>query len=255
MTRHKIDSFAICRICNSGSSDDNRSSGKLQLKPYFGYYSGTWITFDVRKNSHKIKVKIEGCQDSCSIPLRTSQPCLDLSNSLTRIKIKDLCLQYAHSTKPLGIEAKYNPRRLGFLCEKLVLLNLNEINSSILPPVSFSHLNPDTFCTQDVIIKIWFSSSTHLTRIERMKVRQGISVAELKWMLCTKLPMQVEPSKLDIYEYNSVEKLSETSYLSPNQVIFHCIVLSSTHRDSIIVSLVGQEIAQIRVEPQDTTLT
>jgi hypothetical protein len=87
-----------------------------------------------------------------------------------------------------------------------------------------------------------------------MKVRQGISVAELQWMLCSKLTVKIEPSKLDIYEYKSMEKLSENSYLDPCQEIFHCVVLPSKHRDSIIVSLVGQHIEQIKVDPDNTTL-
>lgn len=256
-------SFATCRIynsCGSGGSGENlRSSGRIQLMPYFGHFSGKWITFDIRKSlnstgNHKIKVKIEGCQDSSSIHLRTHQPYLDLTKSVTRVKIKDLCLQYVHATKPPSLEFHHNPKTLAFLCEKTILLNLNEIDSSVLPPVSFSHLKPSTFSTQDIIIKVWFGSSSCLTRMERMKVRQGMSVAELQWMLCSRLPVKIEPSKLNLYEYKSMEKLSENSYLDPSQVIFHCVVLPSTHRDSIIVSLVGQHIEQVKVDSEAMTL-
>lgn len=254
-------SFATCRVYSNCGSDENRRwSGRLQLRPYFGHFSGLWVTFDIRRSlnsggNHKIKVRIEGCPDSrtSSINLR-HQSSLDLTKSVTRVKIKDLCLQYVHSTKPPNIEFQHNPCSLAFLCEKKVLLNLNEIDSSILPPLLFSHLNPSTFSTQDVIIKVWFGSSRCLTRIERMKVRQGISVAELQWMLCRKLVVKIEPSKLDIYDYKSMEKLSETSYLTPHQAIFHCVVLPSIHRDSIIVSLVGRDIGQIKVESRDLTL-
>ena len=252
-------SFATCRFYNSCSSENPRSSGRLQLRPYFGHFSGTWITFDIRKSlnsagNHKIKVKVEGSRDSTSIHLRTHQSSLDLTKSVTRVKIKDLCLQYVHATKLPNIELHHSPKSLAFLCEKTILLNLNEIDSSVLPPVSFSHLNPRTFSTQNIVVKVWFGSSSCLTRMVRMKVRQGISVAELQWMLCGKLHVKIEPSKLNIYEYKSMEKLSESSYLDPSQVILHCVVLPSNHRDSIIVSLVGKHMEQIRVDSEDMTL-
>ncbi len=191
------ESFAACHI-TCGSEENLRSSGKLQLKPYFGHFSGIWITFDVRKNldfagNHKIKVKVKGCRNPTSIHLRalpTLQPSLiDLAKSVTRLKLKDICLQYVHSLKPPKLELKHTPQRLAFLCEKKVLLNLNEIDSSVLPP------------------------------------------------------------NLDMYEYSSMEKLPENSYLTPSQINFHCVVLPVNHQDSIIVSLVGQCIEQIKVEP------
>ena len=257
--KNSAESFAICHI-SSGSDGNLRSSGRLQFRPYFGHFSGMWIDFDVRKNlssagNHKIKIKIEGCQDSSiHLRLRAQQPSLDLTKSVTRSKLKDLCLQYIHAIKSPNLKLQHGPKSLAFLCEKIILLNLNEINSSVLPPVSFSHLKPSTFLTQDVIIKVWFGSSSCPTKMERMKIRQGISVAELQWMLCNKLPGQIEPSKLDIYEYKSMEKLSESSYLTPKQVIFHCVAMPSTHRDSIILSLIGHGIEKIDVEPCNTTL-
>lgn len=247
------ETFATCRIYNSCGSRIRR----LQLRPYFGHFSGMWVTFDVRESAgnHRIKVKIRECQESASIHLRASQPSIDFTKSATRVMIKDLCLQYLHATKPPHLEVKHNPKSLNFLCEKIIVLNLNKLNPSVLPAVSFSHLNPSTFRTQDVILKIWFGSSSYPIRIERMKVRQGLSVAELKWMLCSKIAVQIEPSKLDIYKYKSMEKLSENSYLEPDQVNFHCVVLPPFHRDSIIVSLVGQDIEEIKVEPHDMTLS
>lgn len=261
MTNHissAVESFAPCYF-SYGSEENLKSFGKLQIKPYFGHYSGIWITFDVRKHldfagNHKIKVKIEGCRKPASIHLRglpTLQPGLDLTKSVTRQKLKEICLHYVHSLKPPTLELKHSPPSLVFLCEKKVLLHLNEIDSSVLPSTTFSHLNPNTFPTQDVHVKIWFGSSSWPTMIERIKVKQGISIAELQWMLVNKLPVKTEPFKLDIYEYKTMEKLSEHLYITPNQVNFHCIVLSDEHKDSIIVSLVGQGTEQIKVDSSD----
>ena len=251
MSRKFPDSFASCHF-TCGSEENTRSSGKLQLKPYFGHFSGSWMTFDVRKNldfagNHKIRVKIEGYLNSTSIHLRALKPVLDFSKSATRLKLKEICLQYVHSLKPPKFELKHSPQKLVFLCERKVLLNLNDIDTSVLPPTFFSHLNPVKFLTQDVHIKVWFGSSSFPTIMERMKVKQGILISELQWMLCNKLPVKVEPSKLDMYEYWNIEKVSENSYLSPNQVNFHCVVLPDNHQDSIVVSVVGHGIEQIKL--------
>ena len=250
-----VDSFATCHI-SCRSEGNVRSVGRLQIKPYFGYFSGCWITFDVRKSldsagNHKIKVKIDGCKCPSSIYLRTHQPLLDLSKSATKLKLKDLCFQYVHSTKAPNFNFTRNPSSLVFLCERKVLLSLNEINPAILPQVSFSHLNPNV---QDIIVKVWSGSSNYPTRIERMKVKQGISISELKWILCYKLSIGIEPSKLDIHEYRTVEKLSDDAYLASDQALFHCVVVPSIQRDSIIVCLVDQDIEEIKMDPHDMTL-
>lgn len=238
----------------SYSGGNQRSSGRLTVRPYFGHFSGLWITFDIRKSTNsagnqKVKIKIEGCRCPSPIYLRTHQPVLDLSKPDAQLQLKEICLQYAHAADVPQIQLQKNPRSLSFLCEKQILLNLNKVNSAILPQVSFSHLNPETFESQDVIIKIWFGSSSFPTRIERMKVKQGLSIAELKWMLCSKLSnlVTLSPLKLDIYDYRSMEKISDTTYLVPHQTIFHCVAQPPIHRDSIIVSLMGQDIDEIQV--------
>ena len=247
-----LDSFASCHI-SCGSGENVRSSGRLQVRPYFGHFSGLWVTFDVRKGldsagNHKVKVKIDGCRCASPIYLRANQAGgMDLSKPDTRLQLKEVCLQYLHASKAPNFELKRSPKSLSFLCEQKILLNLNELNSAILPQIAFSHLNPKTFNSQDVIVKMWFGSSRYPTRIERIKVKQGVSIAELKWMLCGKLSAGIEPAKLDIYDYRSMEKLPETSYLVPHQTIFHCVMLPPVQRDSVIVSLVGQDIGEIQV--------
>ena len=253
-------SFATCRAGirsgGRGSEEKSRLSGKLHLRPYFGHFSGLWITFEIKKKldsagNRKIKVKIDECHSpSPYLHLKCDK---DLTQVMLQRTLKETCIKYVHKSEIPNIVLERNPQSLSFLCEKTILLNLNEINPSILPSATFSHLDPSTFSTQDLFIKVWHGSSSHPTKMERMKVKQGILISELQWMLCSKLPVRTDPSNLELYEYSSTEKLSENSYLKPNQVTLHCIVSSlSAIRDSVVVSLVGQGIEEIKVEPSMT---
>ena len=250
--KNSVDSFATCHF-HCASEENTRSSGKLYLRPYFGHFSGIWVTFDVRKKldsarNYKIRVKIDGYHSPYPFYLHLRCGISDLTQPVARRILKDTCLKYVHKFEPPNLMLNHEPKSLLFLCERTILLNLNELNLSVLPSISFSHLKPSTFSTQDLFIKIWYGLSTFPTKIKRMKVRQGISIAEIQWMICGKLSVQTEPSNLELYEYSSTNKLSENSYLSPHQVMFHCIVLSSIDRDSIVVSLAGQNIEQIKVD-------
>ncbi len=249
-----MDSFATCNVVRGSS----RSSGKLQLMPYFGHFSGMWITFDVRRKldcagNYKVKVKIEGYQNpSQYLFLRCEdKKSRGITNLAGQTSLKELCLKYVHKSEYPNLEINHQPSKLVFLCEKKIILNLDVLNSSVLP-VSFSHLNPKTFSTQDLFIKMWYGSSKFPANMERITVRKGLSISELKWMLSCKVPLPTVPSDLELYEYDSTEKLSDHSYVTPEQLTFHCIVLSSLERDSVIVSLIGQGIEQIKVKPSMT---
>lgn len=230
------------------------------MRPYFGHYSGLWVTFDVRSStsssvgSSRVRVKVEGCSNPSYLHLRYDRHSLDLAQSAMQAALKDMCLKFVHGLEPPTMVLNRNPGSLAFLCERTILLNLNELNTSVLPSISFSHLKPSTLCTQDVFVKVWTGLSSCPTMMVRIKVKKGMLVAEFQWMIWSRLEIlsQFDPSSLELHEYSSTEKLSENAYLKPNQVAFHCILASSIDRDSIVVSLVGQGIEQIKVRPSMT---
>ena len=236
------------------------SSRKLQIRPYFGHYSGMWVTF-VRSSSNssvggsKVRVKIEGSsKSSYSLHLCYDRHSLELAQSAMQTALMDMCLKFVHGLEPPTMVLNRNPSSLSFLCEKTILLNLNELDTSVLPSISFSHLNPNSTCMQDAFVKVWSGLSSCPTTMVRIKVKKGMLVAEFQWMIWNRLQTlsQFDLPSLELYEYSSTEKLSENTYLKPNQVAFHCILASSIDRDSIVVSLVGQGIEQIKVKPSMT---
>ena len=233
---------------------------RLQIRPYFGHFSGLWVTFDARTNSSssfgssKVRVKVEGCSSSSYLHLRYDRHSLSVSQSSMQAAMRDLSLKYVHSLEPPSMIMNRSPSTLSFLCERKILLNLNELNTLVLPSVSFSHLQPSLLCTQDIFVKVWSGLSSCPTTMLRIKIKKTMLVAELQWMIWNRIETlsKFDPSSLEIYEYSSTDKLSETEYLKPNQVAFHCILASSIDRDSIVVSLVGQGIEQIKVKPSMT---
>ena len=233
---------------------------RLQIKPYFGHFSGMWVTFDARTNSctssgsSRVRVKVEGCSTSSYLHLRYDRHSLAASLSTMQAALRDMCLKYVHSLEqPISIINR-SPSSLAFLCEKKILLHLNELNTMVLPSALFSHLKPSLQFTEDVYVKVWTGLSSCPTTMLRIKIKKNMLVAELQWMIWCKLEIlsKFDPSSLELYEFSSAEKLSEIEYLKPNQVAFHCIVASFIDRDSIVVSLVGQGIEQIKVKPSLT---
>lgn len=263
---HQVsETFASCyeekvQIRRVGDGNKCRPSRRLCIRPYFGHFSGIWLTFDVRGSSSssvgssKVRVKVEGCSKTSYLHLCFDRHSLDLAQSAMRAALKDMCLKFVHDLEPPTIVLNRNPSSLSFLCEKTILLNLTELNTSVLPSISFSHLNPNTRFMQDVFVKVWSGLSSCPTTMVRIKVKKGMLVAEFQWMIWSRLETlsQFDPSSLELYEYSRTEKLSENTYLKPNHVTFHCIPASSIDRDSIVVSLVGQGIEQIKVKPSMT---
>jgi len=233
---------------------------RLQVKPYFGHFSGMWVTFDARTNSgsssgsSRVRVKVEGSSTSSNLHLRYDRHSLAVSQSTMQAALRDMCLKYVHSLEQPTSIINRHPNSLIFLCEKKIVLHMNELNTSVLPSVSFSHLKPSVQSTEDVFVKVWTGLSSCPTTMLRIKIKKNMLVGELQWMIWCKLEVlsKFDPSSLELYEFSSTEKLSEIEYLKPNQVAFHCILASFIDRDSIVVSLVGHGIEQIKVKPSLT---
>ncbi len=260
MEQETFAKFSEERSSKRGASKNGQTCWRrLQIRPYFGHFSGVLVTFDARINSSssygssKVRVKVEGCSSSTYLQLRYDKHSPAAYQSSMQTALREMSLKFVHTLEQPSVMVNRSPSSLSFLCEKKILLHLNELDTSVLPSISFSHLQPRSCCT-DVFIKVWSGLSSSPTAILRMKIRKSMLVAELKWMIWSRLEIlgKFDPSSLELYEYGSAEKVLETEYLKPNQVAFHCILASSIDRDSIVVSLVGQGIEQIKVKSSMT---
>ena len=266
MRRHLIsETFARCSEERSLQIQEGQTKRcrrfplrRLLLKPYFGHYSDMWVTFEVSSslpsdNITQVEVTVEGCSKPLSFHLGFDKHSLDVAQSAIEIALKGMCLKFVYGFQPPAMNLNRPPSSLSFLCERMIVLNLTELNPSVLPSILFSHLNPCTSSTRDVFVKVWSGASSCPPTILRMRIKKGMLVAEFQWMIWNRLEKnsQFDLTGFALYENSSTEKLLEKSYLKLNQVLFHCIK-TSIDRDSIIISLVGQDIKQIKVKSSMT---
>lgn len=253
-----FNTFAPCRLEKSRRGPWER----LVMRPFFGRFSGRWLTFDLRKSESmvSIRVKMRGV-DSPISTLYTAIKGDSMRRGEVLGVVRDRCLQFVHDVKVEDEEKsqRMSPPSLQFQCEKVVLLHLGDLPVSELPPKFDSIFKGSV---QEVTVRVWPRSICPSCQTITMKLRPHISMGELQWMLCQRLSLE-NPSCLNLYLRNSLEPIQPNTPLSPKHKEFELVVLPSVcqSRNSVVeknvlmaVSLIGAGINELSVHPNMTLL-
>lgn len=233
---------------------DKRSSTRecpqLVIAPYFGNYAGQRMTFNVKRNSHSISVRIDGTNEKAHFYHQHD----------TKLNgVRDQCLKFVHdfnsssNSEPIpGFKRK--PLSLAFLCEQTALVHLDKIDMTKMPK-KYQELFRGT-AQQDVVINIW-PRSLYKTPII-MRVKTNIALGEFEWMLCHRLSLP-NPSYMTLYHSDFIRPLRSTKeeeqILLPEHKELHCILAPSIYHDLgsntnervLVVSVMEHGITDIRV--------
>lgn len=231
-----IDTFAPWHIVRNS---------RLVLTPYFGKFAGQRMTFRVRRSESlvNIKVKVEGCDQTLTtlyyrkLHKRSEGSC----------SIRDRCVRYAHEVKANDDAVMRNPPKLSFLCKQTILVHLNDLPVSQLPP-KYAQQFQFGGKARTVTVRVW-PRNVCPTPL-RMKVKMHISIGELQWMLCQRLSI-ADPTALQIYQANSLENLLPHNPIGCDQKELECVLLPSVFQNEIpvVVSVIGHGINHLRVSP------
>ena len=218
---------------------------RIILTPYFGVFAGQRMTFHTSKRRESlvnIKVKVEGCEQT----LTTLYHRRSSKRSEGADSIRDRCVRYAHEVKAVGSSiVSRNPPKLSFLCEQTILVNLDNLPVSQLPP---KYAQLFEFRTQTVTVRVW-PRNVCATPL-RLRVKPHISIRELQWMLCLRLGLP-SPACLEIYQADGLENLLPTDPIGCDQNELECVLLPSVFQKEvpIVVSVIGRGINHLRVSP------
>lgn len=262
-----IDTFARC--CTPAKPYPQR----MTMRPFFGIYAGSLLTFDIKKRSRpndaltSIRVSIqetssEGRKGLSTIYVSKKS---DGSSSLNASLLKDRCLGFAYDLNTSSDVADIatackQPPSLFFLCQREVLLHLGELNPELLPKTGpFAALKLQK--TRNIFIRVYRSNQPEDVMM-RMRVKSALSINELKWMICGRLPFSVHPSSLALYESNSLQVLppGEGVTLQPEQTLLHCLVDQSAPLTRLpsrqqhnpcryFISMIGRDIDIVVADP------
>ena len=223
---------------------------QLVIAPYFGNFAGHKMTFNVKRNSHNISVRIEGTNEKAHF-----------YHQHTKLNgVRDQCLKFVHdfngssNSEPIpGFKRK--PLSLAFLCEQTALVHLDKIDVDKMP-TKYQELFRGT-AQQDVVINIW-PRSLYKTPII-MRVKTNIALCEFEWMLCHRLSLP-NPSHLTLYHSDFIRPLraatkDDEQILLAEHKELHCILSPSIYHDLrsntnervLVVSVMEHGITDIRV--------
>ena len=251
-----MNTFAPCRVERKQGHSRARPSERIVVRPYFGQFAGSWLTFDLRRSESlvSIKVKVEGCDQPLTTLYQRNTPSRPRRNECES-SLRDRCLKFVHDVKFSSETIRPSPPKLSFLCEQTVLLHLNELPVSQLPAHYESVFGGQV---QDLRIRVWPKS---YCPVIRMRVKQHISVRELQWMLCQKLSLR-SPLCMNLYQLNSLESLPPNSALQTHHSDLECVLLpgmlhgqkeDETRKSiQIPVSVIGSGIEEVKVHPSMT---
>jgi len=223
---------------------------QLVIAPYFGNFAGQKMTFNVKRNSHNISVRIEGTNEKAHFYHQHN----------TKLNgVRDQCLKFVHdfslssNSDPIpGFKRK--PLSLAFLCEQTALVHLDKIDVNNMP-TKYQELFRGT-AQQDVVINIW-PRTVYKTPII-MRVKTNIALGEFEWMLCHRLSLP-NPSHITLYHSDFIRPLRATKeddqILLPEHKVLHCVLSpsiyhdlgSSTNERVLVVSVMEHGITDIKV--------
>lgn len=223
---------------------------QLVIAPYFGNFAGHRMTFNVKRNSHNISVRIEGTNEKAHFYHQHN----------TKLNgVRDQCLKFVHdfnassNSEPIpGFKRK--PLSLAFLCEQTALVHLDKIDMTKMP-TKYQELFKGT-AQQDVVINIW-PRSLYKTPII-LRVKTNIALGEFEWMLCHRLSLP-NPSHITLYHSDFIRPLRATKddeqILLPEHKELHCILSPSIYHDLrsntnervLVVSVMEHGITDIKV--------
>jgi len=219
---------------------------QLVIAPYFGNFAGHKMTFNVKRNSHNISVRVEGTNEKTSFYHQ---------HDTKLYGVRDQCLKFVHESKVDPIPGfKRKPLSLAFLCEQAALVHLDKIDVSKMPS-KYRELFRGT-AQQDVIIHIW-PRSLYKTPII-MRVKTNIAIGEFEWMLCHRLSLP-NPSHITLYHKDFIHPLRTTKddelILLPEYKELHCVLSPSIYHDLgvttneriLVVSVMEHGITDVKV--------
>ncbi|XP_064384167.1 uncharacterized protein LOC135333189 [Halichondria panicea] len=262
-----VSTFASC------STGSKPYSQRMTIRPFFGIYADSSLTFDIKRSSStdslrmltiRVSIQEDGSDTRKALNRifvsRNKRSGQD-DSSQNSVSLKDRCIAFANAidtdskTENIASACK-QPSSLFFLCKKQVLLHLGEINPANLPKTeAFEDLKLRS--TRNIFIRVYQADGLML----RMKVKTSMSINELKWMICGRLPSSVHPSHLSLYEFDSLDVLPADSILQPNQSLLHCTIdqspVPSPTRPRVVarqpscymISLIGKDIDSIIADP------
>lgn len=234
----------------SDKKQPTKECPQLVIAPYFGNFAGHKMTFNVKRNSHNISVRIEGTNEKAHF-----------YHQHTKLNgVRDQCLKFAHdfnessNSEPIpGFKRK--PLSLAFLCEQTALVHLDKIDVNKIP-TKYQELFRGT-AQQDVVINIW-PRSLYKTPII-MRVKTNIALCEFEWMLCHRLSLP-NPSYITLYHSGFIRPLraatkDEEQILLAEHKELHCILSPSIYHDLrsntnervLVVSVMEHGIMDIKV--------
>ncbi len=269
-----VSTFAGC--CTGSKAYPQR----MTIRPFFGIYAGSLLTFDIKRSSSpdmrmltiRVSIQEEGSDTKKALTrvfVSRNKRSGQEDSSQNSVSLKDRCIAFANAvdtdskTEDIASACK-QPSSLFFLCQKHVLLHLGEINPNALPKTeTFEALKLQS--TRNIFIRVY---QVEEDLILRMRVKTSMSINELKWMICGRLPsVSVHPSCLSLYEFGCIDVLSSEAILQPNQSLLHCTI---DHKLPVLsprcakphfvtrqpcrymISLIGQDIDSIVADPSTT---
>lgn len=232
----------------SDKKNTTKECPQLVIAPYFGNYAGQKMTFNVKRNSHNISVKIEGMNERTHFYHQHNTKLNGVRDQCLRF-VHDFNLSHSDPIDPIpGFKRK--PLSLAFLCEQTALVHLDKIDVNKMP-TKYQELFRGT-AQQDVVINIW-PRSLYKTPII-MRVKTNIALGEFEWMLCHRLSIP-NPSHITLYHNDFIRPLTEEQILLPEHRELHCILSPSIYHDLgsstservLVVSVMEHGITDIRV--------
>ena len=258
LTTGSVDTFARQwiepqdrRQPQSEKKNATKDCPQLVIAPYFGNFAGHKMTFNVKRNSHNISVRIEGTNEKAHFYHQHD----------TKLNgVRDQCLRFVHdfnassNSDPIpGFKRK--PLSLAFLCEQTALVHLDKIDVNQMP-TKYQELFKGT-SQQDIVINIW-PRSLYKTPII-MRVKTNIALREFEWMLCHRLSLP-NPSHITLYHSDDFIRplratKDEEQILLPEHKELHCILSPSIYHDLrantnervLVVSVMEHGITDIKV--------
>ena len=251
----------------------SRCSGteKIWTSPYFGRFAGQCILFEVKRSSNtlvSVKVKLESATDSRNrivhrplttlyhtVSSRHGQVCCQ-GHIMSCSGVREKCVRFInediHTPVVDSLDVEMRPPALTFLCEKKLIVHMGEVDCSKLPYI-YSYLNPKVVKFVDIFIQVWSCEYRQDCSMLRLKIKPRILIQELKWIVCSRLPLASNPASIEFYKADSLENISPHCKLQSNQNTLHCIMKKSLVISSectsfpLVVSIIGQGINQVMV--------
>lgn len=232
-------------------------SERLIVSPFFGPFAGRDVIFDLRALPDplpSIKVKLRVVteeEDSLSHITTLYHGSAGLASGDS---VLDRCIKFVHENKhSFDHRQNQQPNCLQFLCKKEILLNFQELDVCKLPKKLTADIELKPSYLQEVVIKVWWPSHIKPPTVLKMTLLKGLLVSELKWMLCHRLSLPMEPKYVQLYKNDDIETMSSETVTSLHCNL-NCIIspLPDCISTVITVSIIGQGIRGIVIDKSMT---